>query len=143
MMRKITVTAAVSVFFTLAVTMAMASENGAVLYSENCASCHGANLEGQEDWKAPNPDGTLKAPPHDVSGHTWHHPDSMLFNYTKYGGAVTLKQMGIKGLKSGMPGFKEQFSDAQIWEILDFIKSYWPEKPANYQKKLTAQDRDK
>ena len=24
---------------------------GQNIYSENCASCHGANLEGQENWK--------------------------------------------------------------------------------------------
>ena len=43
---------------------------GAQLYAENCASCHGANLEGQADWRSPGPDGRLPAPPHDETGHT-------------------------------------------------------------------------
>ncbi|WP_370644306.1 c-type cytochrome [Ruegeria sp. SCSIO 43209] len=38
------------------------SARGAVLYAENCASCHGANLEGQQDWQTPDPDGVLRAP---------------------------------------------------------------------------------
>ena len=28
---------------------------GRELYAANCASCHGANLEGQPDWKTPLP----------------------------------------------------------------------------------------
>lgn len=142
MMRKFTVMVAVFLFSALPAITGKASENGSALYSENCASCHGKNLEGQEDWKVPNPDGTLRAPPHDVSGHTWHHPDSMLFNYSKYGGAATLERMGVKGVKSGMPGFKDQLSDAQIWKILEYIKSYWPKKPATYQKKISAQNKE-
>lgn len=27
--------------------------------------------------------GYLPAPPHDVTGHTWHHPDGLLFDLTK------------------------------------------------------------
>ena len=27
----------------------------------------------------------LPAPPHNETGHTWHHPDEMLFAITKYG----------------------------------------------------------
>jgi hypothetical protein len=26
------------------------------------------------------PDGKLPAPPHDASGHTWHHADAQLFS---------------------------------------------------------------
>lgn len=120
--------------------MASASD-GARLYAENCASCHGAKGEGQENWKAPNADGSMRAPPHDVTGHTWHHADSLLFDYSKYGGAAALKKMGITGVKSGMPGFEDSLSDAQIRQVLDFIKSLWPEKPASYQKRLSAQDK--
>jgi mono/diheme cytochrome c family protein len=61
---------------------------GKALYAESCASCHGANLEGQPDWRTPGPDGRLPAPPHDETGHTWHHPDRVLFQYTKLGGLL-------------------------------------------------------
>ena len=58
---------------------APAAADPASLYAENCASCHGAKLEGQPDWRSPGPDGVMPAPPHDRTGHTWHHGDGMLF----------------------------------------------------------------
>ncbi|WP_420820929.1 c-type cytochrome [Rhodosalinus halophilus] len=100
---------------------------GEVLYGEYCASCHGANLEGQPDWQSPGPDGRLPAPPHDETGHTWHHPDSVLFQYTKLGGRETLALQGIE-FDSGMPGLEGQLSDQEIWTILAYIRSTWPER---------------
>jgi len=58
---------------------------GRVLYAENCAVCHGAKLEGQPDWRTPGEDGLLPAPPHDASGHTWHHDTAMLFDFPPNG----------------------------------------------------------
>jgi mono/diheme cytochrome c family protein len=52
---------------------------GEAVYVAHCASCHGKNLEGQPGWNAQDKDGFLPAPPHDESGHTWHHPDTLLF----------------------------------------------------------------
>ncbi len=37
--------------------------NGRALYMEHCASCHGARLEGQPNWRSAGPDGVLPAPP--------------------------------------------------------------------------------
>lgn len=62
---------------------------GRSLYGQHCASCHGVNLEGQPDWRKPLPNGRLPAPPHDASGHTWHHPDEILFRITKEGKRLT------------------------------------------------------
>lgn len=95
---------------------------GRKLYGQHCASCHGVNLEGEKDWRVRNGDGTLKAPPHDASGHTWHHSDALLFRYTKEGGA---KVVG-GSFKSAMPGFGDKLSDAEIRAILRYIKSRWP-----------------
>ncbi len=67
---------------------------GQVIYAEDCASCHGVNLEGQENWRAPTPDGIFPAPPHDTTGHTWHHDDTMLFEYTKFGGQKAMETLG-------------------------------------------------
>ena len=44
---------------------------GRILYKEHCASCHGAKLEGQPNWRRIGKDGLLPAPPHDATGHTW------------------------------------------------------------------------
>ncbi len=100
---------------------------GAALYQEHCAACHGAQLEGQPDWRSPGEDGLLPAPPHDETGHTWHHGDRLLFTYTALGGAETLARQGMD-FESGMPGFAGILSDAEIWDILGFIKSTWPER---------------
>lgn len=100
---------------------------GETLYAENCAACHGANLEGQENWQSPGEDGRLPAPPHDETGHTWHHADQVLFEYTKLGGRALMAVQGIE-FDSGMPGFGDQLSDQEIWNILGYIKSSWPER---------------
>src|SRR5260221_7027512 len=74
---------------------------GKTVYSDHCASCHGANLEGQPNWKERLPNGRLPAPPHDASGHTFHHSDQQLFELTKNGPSAALP-----GYASDMPGFK-------------------------------------
>lgn len=58
---------------------------GGSVYAKNCTSCHGANLEGQINWRQRDSNGYLPAPPHDESEHTWHHSDQYLFLMTKYG----------------------------------------------------------
>jgi mono/diheme cytochrome c family protein len=117
---------------------------GVTLYAENCASCHGAELEGQPNWRGLNDDGTRPAPPHDETGHTWHHGDGLLFDYTKLGGQDALEQRGIDGFASGMPGFNEVLSDEQIWVILAFIKSTWPERAQEIQAAQTeAEQRER
>ena len=114
---------------------------GERLYAETCASCHGARLEGMPNWRQPGPGGVLPAPPHDRSGHTWHHGDGYLFDYTKYGGQAVLKQLGISGVRSGMPGFGGKLSDAEIRDVLAWIKSTWPENVRQSQKAQTAAER--
>ncbi len=55
------------------------------IYLKYCASCHGEQLQGQSNWRQRDAEGYLPAPPHDESGHTWHHSDTYLFLMTKYG----------------------------------------------------------
>jgi mono/diheme cytochrome c family protein len=101
---------------------------GAELYQNNCAACHGANLEGQPDWQVAGPDGILPAPPHDETGHTWHHDNGLLFDYTRLGGQEALAMRGITGFRSGMPAFDGTLSDDEIWDVLAYIRSTWPER---------------
>lgn len=112
--------------------------NGEVVYEQFCASCHGKNLEGQPNWQVTKADGTLPAPPHNKDGHTSHHADSVLFDYTKGGGAA----LGLKDFKSGMPPFKGMLSDEQIWSALAYIKSHWPEKHRQRQALATQQTQE-
>ena len=101
-------------------------DNGQLLYAAQCASCHGVNLEGQLNWRRAGENGILPAPPHDASGHTWHHDNQLLFDYTKFGGQQALAARGIGEFKSGMPAFADAISDEDIWDILAFIHSTWP-----------------
>jgi mono/diheme cytochrome c family protein len=111
-------------------------EAGKTLYQENCAVCHGINLEGQPDWQSPGDDGRLPAPPHDKSGHTWHHGDQLLFNYTKLGGKQALANLGVE-FNSGMPAFQDQLSDQQIRDILAYFKSTWSDRERQAQAQRT------
>ncbi len=94
---------------------------GAVVYAEVCAVCHGKKLEGQPNWRERLPSGRLPAPPHDDSGHTWHHNDDHLFKVTKYGVAA----FAPAGYESDMPGFENQLSDTDIRASLAYIKAQW------------------
>jgi len=96
---------------------------GEVVYRDHCASCHGSNLEGQPDWQTRKPDGRLPAPPHDETGHTWHHADEVLFRITKEGVSAI-----VPGYKSDMPAFGSVLTDQQIWAVLAYIKSRWPRR---------------
>ena len=98
--------------------------SGKALYQENCASCHGSNLEGQADWKIRLPNGRLPAPPHDESGHTWHHPDRVLVEIVNRGTAAIVGG----GYESDMPGFG--------------IKSTWPARARDAQAKITQGDEE-
>lgn len=95
---------------------------GQAVYAAQCAACHGAKLEGQPNWKTPNADGSLPAPPHDASGHTWHHPDAVLFRIARLGGQA----VAPPGFVSGMPAFGDTLNDREIRAVLAFIKSTWP-----------------
>lgn len=96
---------------------------GAKIYAENCAACHGANLQGQANWKSPDAEGYLPAPPHDETGHTWHHRDEQLFMLTKYG----IGSVAGADYRTRMPAYEDVLSDEQIVAVLSFIKSQWPE----------------
>ena len=96
-------------------------DRGRQLFASTCASCHGANLEGQPNWRHRLPNGRLPAPPHDVSGHTWHHSDRDLFDMIKRGMPEV-----IPGYQTDMAAYKDVLSDADIWAVLSFIESTWP-----------------
>ena len=66
----------------------------------------------------------MPAPPHDGTGHTWHHPDELLFQLTKYG----VQAVAPEGYKSDMPAFEGVLSDEEIVAVLSFIKAQWPEE---------------
>lgn len=112
---------------------------GKAVYAEHCAACHGARLEGQRDWKSPLPSGRTPAPPHDASGHTWHHSDGVLFRITREGPAAVVGG----GYQSDMPGFGSVLDDEEIRAVFAFIKSTWPERERAYQAQMSRREQEK
>ncbi len=79
-------------------------ETGSKLYASNCLSCHGDQQAGLVFGKAP---------PHNGNGHTWHHSDAELIQWT------------LEGRPLNMPAFKETLSRVDAEAILAYIKTWW------------------
>lgn len=102
--------------------------DGSGLYQANCASCHGVNLEGQANWKVPGENGVLLAPPHDNSGHTWHHADDLLLQIVAEGGSMP---------NSTMPAYQDSLTKDEMTAILAYIKTYWGHRELAFQAEVT------
>jgi len=109
---------------------------GKLVYNRFCSFCHGRNLQGQANWRTRKPDGKLPAPPHDETGHTWHHADQTLFDITKYG---LVPPNAPENYKTDMPGWKDTLKDEDIWSVINYIKSRWPEEVRQQQKEINRQ----
>lgn len=112
-------------------------EAGGAIYSEHCAACHGAQLEGERDWRRRKANGRLPAPPHDASGHTWHHGDHMLFTMTKHGPQA----LAGADYQSDMPAYDGILTDREIIAVLSFIKSRWPAEVQAQHDRITEAQR--
>ena len=93
-------------------------ERGRNLYAQHCAACHGADAEGDPQWRERRPDGRFRPPPLNGSGHAWHHPWRQLHQIVKH---------GRDPRQSDMPGWGDRLSDADIDAILSWLQSLWPE----------------
>ncbi len=92
-------------------------QQGARVFAERCASCHGAAAQGlAEDWKKPGPDGKYPPPPLNGTAHAWHHPMAVLRR--------TIRNGGIP-LGGVMPPFKDLLSDAEIDAAIAFFQDQW------------------
>lgn len=108
---------------------------GRSVYTAQCARCHGANLEGQPNWRRRQANDRLPAPPHDETGHSWHHPDEVLLGITKLG----VGPYAPAGYESDMPAFAEILSDEEIAATLAYIKSRWPPEIRERQARINQQ----
>lgn len=104
---------------------------GEELYLRVCASCHMTDLSGEPDWKTPNADGTYRAPPHDASGHTWHHSDQLL---------LSIVRDGVEGIETSMPTYADILTDDEIVSIIEYLKSSWPTQERTFQWQVTWQE---
>jgi mono/diheme cytochrome c family protein len=110
---------------------------GQAVYAAQCARCHGVVLEGQPNWRDRLANGRLPAPPHDDSGHSWHHPDEVLFGITKHG----LGPFAPPGYDSDMPAYDGVLRDDEIAAVLAYIKSRWPPEIQARQQRINEQAR--
>ena len=107
---------------------------GQTLYAQHCAACHLPNLAGQPNWKKTLANGQYPAPPHDDSGHTWHHRDELLAKIILNGGDGTGDMS-----RGNMPAFKDKLTDPQVVQILAFFKSRWSPEHRLYQWQMTVE----
>ena len=105
---------------------------GGELYAQSCASCHGADLQGDSDWRVMKEDGSFPPPPQDSSGHTWHHGDDLL---------VEIILDGSEFPQSRMPAFAGQLTEAEVLSILEFFKSTWGTQERTLQWEVTLRER--
>lgn len=107
-------------------------ETGQRVYNQNCASCHGLNGEGQYPQNPMQPDanGLIGAPPHNATGHTWHHADQLLIQTIKAGSTAP-------GFHP-MPAFGDKLSDDDIRAVLAYIKTWWGPEELSAQATVTA-----
>lgn len=111
---------------------------GREVYAAHCAACHGARLEGQPNWRERGADGRLPAPPHDATGHTWHHADEALIRITRLGVAAAAN---LPGYDSAMPAYQGVLADDDIVAVLSWIKSQWPPQERAWQEAVDRQAR--
>lgn len=91
---------------------------GREIFLAHCVQCHGQNAEGYPHWRKVGPDGKYPPPPLNGSGHSWHHPRSVLHSIISNGSAPG---------EGNMPAWKDTLTDQQIEQVIDYIQSLWPE----------------
>lgn len=111
-------------------------QTGKAIYQANCAACHGANAGGAPNWATPGPDGLFPPPPHNDSGHTWHHSDRVLYETIFNGMGDPLRP----GSPLRMPAFQSKLSDPEIRAVIEYFKSLWSEEHRQYQWEQTLND---
>ena len=85
----------------------------------SCTSCHGANGEGAPNWRQRDANDQFPPPPLNGGGHSWHHPLSALRH--------TIRN-GTQAIGGSMPAWKDKLSDADIYAVIAWFQSKWPER---------------
>ena len=99
---------------------------GESVFNKNCVSCHGVKGQGlAADWKVKDANGNYPPPPLNGTAHTWHHSPDQLFQIIRYG--YKKFDPNYKGKMLG----NDDLSVDDVWSILGYIKSIWPEEIRN------------
>ena len=76
-----------------------------------------------EKWVGVSRDPLLEA-----MGQSCDDGKGLLVEYTEVGGECALAAGGMADFNSGMPAFEGVITDDEIWKILAYIRSTWPER---------------
>lgn len=97
-------------------------ELGRQIYSIHCASCHGANLEGQPGWQQPDASGIMPAPPLDASGPAPQRSNAELYAIIAQGAQAEVEPR----VSSAMPAYTSLTAE-RIWAVVSYLQSEWTE----------------
>ena len=92
---------------------------------------------GAAGLDAPLPSGRMPAPPHDASGHTWHHRDDVLFRLVKEG-VTAVVEAATKATCRVSPACSPTRRSGNSC----LHQEHWPERQRGYQAAISAQDAD-
>jgi mono/diheme cytochrome c family protein len=97
-----------------AVTMEVMMQ-GAGLYQEHCAQCHGPDAQGHPDWQNPE---VAAAPPLNGTGNEWKRSRAELVAVIRNG--LTRNKEPV------MPGWGNRLSDSDIDALITWFQALWP-----------------
>jgi mono/diheme cytochrome c family protein len=94
-------------------------QRGGKIFQQNCAKCHGAEAEGDPNWRHRDASGMFPPPPLNGTAHTWHHP------------IAVLKQVITNGSPNGMgrmPAWGGKLSEQEIEDVIAWFQAKWPDE---------------
>lgn len=97
---------------------------GRTLYRQHCSYCHGVDREGHEEWQPGMPAASGLSPALDERSPAVDRSDRQILEWIKFGGQPFLPA----GVRSHMPAFEFNLTDAQIWGVVAYLKNRWPEE---------------
>jgi len=110
------------------------AQSGTVLFKKHCAHCHGDDAIGQDPTQ---PSGgwddnmNRLAPALNGTGHAWHHPPELIYEYI---------EKGSIDKTSPMPSFGSILKDNDIKSIIAYINSLWPDEILDSYRKRFAEE---
>ena len=107
-----------------------------MLFKEHCSACHGDEAAGQDPSQPSggwDENDNRLAPALNGTGHAWHHPPSLLYQYIKEGSIDK---------NSPMPALGDRIVDGDIKAIVGYIQSLWPDEIMNKYKERFKDEKE-